>query len=112
LYGWYVFIKTTGDTSLQSYLRYVRDKNFGDDKAMGLTQEAVDLGFNFHAYKKIMAEIGQTVTPGNKSDVELPYFEDICELQFLNETFISCILLSGLLLLIKHLSRVYLTTRV
>jgi hypothetical protein len=112
LYGWYVFIKTTGDTSLQSYLRYVRDKNFGDDKAMGLTQEAVDMGFNFHAYKKVMAEIGQTVTPGNKSDVELPYFEDICELQFLNETFISCILLSGLLLLIKHLSRVYLTTRV
>ena len=33
MYGWYVFIKTTGDTSLQSYLRYVRDKNFGDDKA-------------------------------------------------------------------------------
>lgn len=87
LYGWYVFIRTTGDTSLQLYLRYVRDKNFGDDKAMGLTQEAVDIGFNFHAYKKVMAEIGQTVTPGNKSDVELPYFEDICELQFLKRNF-------------------------
>nr|ULF99739.1 MAG: putative polyprotein [Picornavirales sp.] len=87
MYGWYVFIKTTGDTSLQSYLRYVRDKNFGDDKAMGLTQEAVDMGFNFHAYKKVMAEIGQTVTPGNKSDIELPYFEDICELQFLKRNF-------------------------
>lgn len=87
MYGWYVFIKTTGDTNLQSYMRYVRDKNFGDDKAMGLTQEAVDMGFNFHAYKKIMAEIGQTVTPGNKSDVELPYFENICELQFLKRNF-------------------------
>lgn len=87
MYGWYVFIKTTGDTSLQSYLRYVRDKNFGDDKAIGLTQEAVDMGFNFHAYKRVMAEIGQTVTPGNKSDVELPYFEDICELQFLKRNF-------------------------
>nr|QJI53472.1 MAG: hypothetical protein [Riboviria sp.] len=87
MYGWYVFIKTTGDTSLQTYMRYVRDKNFGDDKAMGLTQEAVDMGFNFHAYKRIMAEIGQTVTPGNKSDVELPYFENICELQFLKRNF-------------------------
>jgi hypothetical protein len=26
LYGWYVFIKQTGHTSLQTYLRYVRDK--------------------------------------------------------------------------------------
>lgn len=87
MYGWYVFIKTTGDTSLQLYIRYVRDKNFGDDKAMGLTQEAVDMGFNFYAYKKVMIEIGQTVTPGNKSDIELPYFEDICELQFLKRNF-------------------------
>nr|QJI53473.1 MAG: hypothetical protein [Riboviria sp.] len=87
MYGWYVFIKTTGDTSLQTYMRYVRDKNFGDDKAMGLTQEAVDMGFNFHAYKQVMAEIGQIVTPGNKSDIELPYFENICELQFLKRNF-------------------------
>jgi hypothetical protein len=87
LYGWYVFIKQTGHTSLQTYLRYVRDKNFGDDKALGLTQEAVDMGFDFHAYKSVMAEIGQTVTPGNKSDVELPYFTNICELQFLKRNF-------------------------
>lgn len=87
MYGWYVFIKTSGDMGLQTYLRYVRDKNFGDDKAIGLTQEAVDMGFNFHSYKKVMIELGQTVTPGNKSDVELPYFEDICELQFLKRNF-------------------------
>lgn len=87
LYGWYVYINTTGDTCLQSYLRYVRDKNFGDDKFIGLTQEAVDAGFNFHAYKKVMAEIGQTVTPGNKSEEELPYCENICEMQFLKRNF-------------------------
>ncbi|UHK03077.1 MAG: RNA-dependent RNA polymerase [Guiyang argiope bruennichi nora-like virus 2] len=87
MYGWYVFIKTRNDTSLQTYLQYVYDKNFGDDKAIGITQEAADWGFNFFAYKKVMAEIGQTVTPGNKSDVELPYFDNICDLQFLKRGF-------------------------
>lgn len=87
LYGWYVFIRVTGNKSLQFYLKHVLDVNFGDDKAIAITLEAAEMGFNFHSYKKIMAEMGQTVTPGNKSEIETPYLTSVEELRFLKRNF-------------------------
>jgi len=89
LYGWYVFRKVTNMTSLIDYMKHVVDKNYGDDKGMAFSDHAKELGFNFMAYQQIMQELGQIVTPGNKSEVLLPCFNNICEMQFLKRNFIE-----------------------
>lgn len=88
IYSWYVFIKVTGNTSLQYYLENVEEANFGDDKILAISDLVIDL-FNFFSYKKVLEELGQVITPGDKSEEIRSHSKNLSDMIFLKRHFVK-----------------------
>jgi len=86
IYCWYVFIITTGNTSLQYFLENVEEANFGDDKLCSISDAVIDK-FNFLSYQKVMQELGQVITPGDKSEEVKSHSKNLSDMIFLKRHF-------------------------
>jgi hypothetical protein len=66
LYHWYAYIKITGNRSYATFLKDIGTFSFGDDVVY--SSDYADSGYSFTEVQKIMQDLGQTYTAGDKSD--------------------------------------------
>lgn len=87
LYLFYCYCKVMGTCDFPDFLKNVGMGIFGDDGCYGVS-DAVFKRFNFFSIQKIMADIGQVITPGCKSDLTGDTFDvATTELVFLKRRF-------------------------
>lgn len=85
LLHWYCFIKLTGKTSLAEFLEYVIFSSFGDDVVQAVAR-VVQEQYNFANIQKVMTELGQEYTAGDKTLEN--HFKKLSEVSFLKRRFV------------------------
>lgn len=84
VYCWGVIMKPL-DYSLVEFFKYVCEVDYGDDKAMSISDKVID-HYNFFTLKEELSKLGHSITPGAKDGVERK-FVPISEIIFLKRKF-------------------------
>uniref|UniRef100_W8B124 Replication polyprotein n=1 Tax=Ceratitis capitata TaxID=7213 RepID=W8B124_CERCA len=85
LYGFYAWIKITGNDSLTEYRENVCTVSFGDDIIKSVSDKYKDK-YNYLTYKVELEKLGHIITPGAKDGVERA-ITSLDQLQFLKRGF-------------------------